>query len=169
MFGYLGNDIMFEPVLAPTGNKKTLAFNYASHEVYTEKSILEFTGEGLAELELTFRFNEFFCVPKDKFDALVAAAQAHEALALYYENGDQEGDFVITEISRDITEQLPDGTPTNIEVTVKLKEYVEPEEMETTTVTTTAKTTTTASTATVSSETVSNKDAYSMSKIVRSS
>ena len=130
MFLLLGS-IGFGKLQSPTGFEGKLAISYAEHQVIEGKPLLQYTGDGLGEISLSFLFHADFCDPQAVWDDLVTLATSHKAFPLSQGNGLLLGQFVIADISRTTTYAADDGTLYGFECKLSLKEYVDPEPLTT--------------------------------------
>lgn len=119
-------DLGFGKLQSPTGLEAKLAINYAEHQVVEGKPLLQYTGDGLGEISLSFLFHADFCKPQQMWDDLIALATSHKAFSLSQGNGLVLGKFVITDISRTTTYAAEDGTLYAFECKLTLKEYADP-------------------------------------------
>jgi hypothetical protein len=76
MFITLGT-IGFGKLLGPSGFEGKLAISYAEHQVIEGKPLLQYTGDGLGEISLSFLFHADFCDPQAVWDDLVTLATSH--------------------------------------------------------------------------------------------
>ena len=130
MFLILGN-IGFAKLASPSGFDAKLAISYAEHQVIEGKPLLQYTGDGLGEINLNFYFHADFCTPQTVWDDLVKLAASHKAFSLSQGNGLLLGKYVVTEINRTTTVAATDGTLYAFECKLALKEYVDPQPLET--------------------------------------
>lgn len=124
-------DIGFGKLVSPSGFDGKLAINYAEHQVIEGKPLLQYTGDGLGEISLSFLFHADFCKPQLIWDDLVTLATSHKAFPLSQGNGLLLGKFVIVDINRTTTYAADDGTLYAFECKLSLKEYVDPLPLET--------------------------------------
>ena len=123
----LGN-MLFEPMTSFTSDQETTTIDYAEHALIEGKPDLQFIGLGLVTRDVGMRFHAAFCVPEAQLAQLKDAAQNRKVMPLVMCHGNQyadQGDFVVTEISRTMVATDPIGRVICLEVTVKLKEYVD--------------------------------------------
>ena len=130
--------IEFSPLNGFTSFSKKESSNYAEHQLLNSKSVLQPTGENLKEISGTMRlFAHAMGHTSEDFTQIVSIEQRLIQLRLYrannsavefvWGNGNSEGYYVITEVEENIIKQFPDGTKLVIDVTVKMKEYFEPD------------------------------------------
>lgn len=124
-------DIGFAKLVSPAGFDAKLAISYAEHQVIEGKPLLQYTGDGLGEINLNFLFHADFCKPQSVWDALVDLATSHKAFPLSQGNGLMLGKFVIADISRTTTYAAEDGTLYAFECKLSLKEYADPAPLQT--------------------------------------
>ena len=124
-------DIGFAKLVSPTGFDAKLAISYAEHQVIEGKPLLQYTGDGLGEINISFLFHADFCKPQSVWDALIALATSHKAFPLSQGNGLLLGKFVIADISRTTTYAAEDGTLYAFECKLSLKEYADPAPLQT--------------------------------------
>jgi phage protein U len=124
-------DIGFAKLVSPTGFDTKLAISYAEHSVIEGKPLLQYTGDGLLETSLAFLFHADFCKPQQVWNDLVTLATRHKAFQLSQGNGLLLGRFVIADLTRTTTYAAADGTLYAFECKLSLKEYVDPQPLET--------------------------------------
>lgn len=124
-------DIGFGRLISPTGIESKQSFSYAEHQVIEGKPLLQYTGDGLTDISLAFLFHADFCKPQVIWDALVEMATSHKAFPLCQGNGLLLGRFVIADISRTTTYAGDDGALYAFECKLTLREYVDPQPLET--------------------------------------
>lgn len=127
MYAKLGN-IEYDGLLSFDGFDQKMSANYATHELVNNVPRLQKVGlRDLVEISLTFHFAIPFCDPKTEINRLRGLMNDGEILPLIDGTGESFGDFVITEITNKPKQTHPsDGTPTDTNVSVQLKEYVAP-------------------------------------------
>jgi phage protein U len=124
-------DIGLGKLLGPTGFDAKLAISYAEHQVIEGKPLLQYTGDGLGEINLSFLFHADFCKPQTIWDELITLATSHKAFPLSQGNGLLLGKFVIVDISRTTTYAADDGTLYAFDCKLNLKEYADPAPLQT--------------------------------------
>jgi phage protein U len=122
MFAKLG-DITFDLLASPTSADETNKYEFAQIDVAEGKPGLQAIGESLKEIKLEFMFHQFFCDPASEIQKIRAAASEMKPLAFILSDATYRGDFVITEITNQITSTDPAGRPLSIRATLVLKEY----------------------------------------------
>ncbi len=122
IYAKLGS-VNFQLLTGPKGLNVKNTFNYASHDHLDGKPSLQFLGEGLDEVTLTFYFHAAYCTPKDEVENLRAEARKATPLPFVMANGDFMGEFVIEEIEQEITHTDGKGFISSAEVDVKLREF----------------------------------------------
>lgn len=123
MFLQLGN-IIFENLKTPNDYSKSGEALFAEHSLIDGKPRLQRTGSTLEEISMSIRFHVSFCNPKTELSNLITARDEGQILPLLWGNGEVEGDFVITELSRNIEDADPQGNVFCYVVDLSLKEYV---------------------------------------------
>lgn len=124
-------DIGFAKLASPSGFDAKLAISYAEHQVIEGKPLLQYTGDGLREINLSFLFHADFCKPQAVWDDLIMLATSHKAFSLSQGNGMLLGKFVIVDISRTTTYAADDGALYAFECKLNLKEYADPTPLQT--------------------------------------
>jgi phage protein U len=124
-------DIGFGRLVSPTGFDAKLAISYAEHQVIEGKPLLQYTGDGLGEINLAFLFHADFCDPQAVWDDLITLATSHKAFPLSQGNGLLVGKYVIIDVSRTTTYAAEDGSLYGFECKLSLKEYADPQPLET--------------------------------------
>lgn len=123
MFALLG-EIPFLVVASPEAFESTRKFNYAEHRVVENQPRLQWVGDGLESIMLTMLFHASFTDPALQYDALLVAAQDHQARALVLGNGTFRGFFVLESLATRDVKLAADATPVAIRVQVRLCEWV---------------------------------------------
>ncbi len=124
MYAMLGN-IKFDLLTSPISTDDKRAYTYAEHAVIEGKPRLQYTGDDLESIDITFRFHKDFCDPASQQEKIIAAANAHKALPLVMGDGTYIGYFVILEVSCGPQAAMKDGSLIYTELSVKLKEWVD--------------------------------------------
>lgn len=130
--------IEFSPVNGFNAFNKKESSNYAEHQLLNSKNKLQPTGENLKDISGTMRlFAHAQGHTKEDFTQIVNVEQRLIQLRLYranntavefvWGNGSSEGTYVLTEVEENVIKQFPDGTKLVVDVTIKLKEYFEPD------------------------------------------
>ena len=120
-------DIGFGQLSSPASFTAKVAASYAEHQVIEGKPLLQYTGDNLDEVNLSFYFHASFCDPQAVWDDIREMAAAHQSLELSQGNGLLLGRFVITEAERTTNYAAEDGTLYAFECRLALKEYVDPD------------------------------------------
>lgn len=122
MYAQLG-DIFFQALKGFTSYEDTRETIYAQHQRIEGKPKLQRTGEALNEISLVMKFHAAFCDPEVEYDALNDHRVAGDILSLILGNGFYEGDFVITQLKKTLSQTDDDGSYIEINVEVSLLEY----------------------------------------------
>jgi phage protein U len=123
MFAVLGT-IEFQVVGSPESLKRDSKVTFPEHKVVENKPKLQFTGPELDEVTIDLQFHQEFTNPRAQRNAIYAARDAHQALALVFGNGEHWGSFVIVSASETHKWNAADGTPVAIAMSLVLKEWV---------------------------------------------
>lgn len=121
-------EILFEPMTSFSSDQETATIDYAEHALIEGKPDLQFIGLGLLTRDVSMRFHAAFCLPEAQLAKLKAAAQNRVVMPLVMCHGNQyadQGDFIVTELTRNTIATDPIGRVICMEVSVKLKEYVD--------------------------------------------
>ena len=100
---------------------------YAEHSIHGRKSLLEFTGLTAASASLAISLKAWLGVnPKEELYTLREALEKHIAMPLIFD-GEPQGDGLWVIESLDEKFEIIDnhGTFTSIDVSLKLREYIE--------------------------------------------
>ena len=103
---------------------------YTEHAIHGRKGLLEFTGFAVATASLNIRFDAGLGVnPKEELNTLHEILTKHEAVPFILD-GEPQGDGLWVLESIDENAEIIDnhGTLIAVEVSLKLKEYIEVEE-----------------------------------------
>ena len=119
--------IGFGRLTSPGGFETRCLADYVDLPVIEGKPLLQFVGEGLDLITLSFHFHAAFCVPQTVWDDLRRLLAEHNALQLFHGNGRVLGRFVLTDLTRTTTVAAEDGTLIAFDCTLELKEYVDPQ------------------------------------------
>lgn len=121
-------DIQFEARLSPTGMDRERSVNYAEHELINDVPRLQKVSlRNLRTFSISFHFAAQFCDPDAEMDRLEQLMNDGTVLPLVQGNGKSLGSYVITRITDNPTRLHPtDGITLDTNVTIELKEYVEP-------------------------------------------
>lgn len=164
-FALLGT-VSFE-VLSLIGLEASSQYEFAEHKVIEGKPKLQWTGDALDAYTVRLRFHRRFCDPDERLQALKEAAARHEALPFTLANGSYQGRFVIEEVTQGPTETFGDGTTLSMEVSVKLREWVEDIALSSRTGARQKPSGGVKKSETYRTQEYANKDSYSYTKIVR--
>ena len=130
MIGSLG-DVVFE-----VSSEKVQTFRdfqiqrsakFSEHAIHGRKALLEFTGLPPASVSLNIRLDAGLgVIPKDELDYLHFTLKSHYAVPLILD-GEPQGDGLWVLESIDEKHEIIDnfGTSIAVEVSLKLKEYIE--------------------------------------------
>lgn len=132
-WGALG-DITFETIAGPTDEAYKWAVDIAEHPTIGRKARSQFIGAKLQELTLQIRINTSInSNPELDLRTLKDSMEAGEVLDLVVgEQADQglwAGTWLLTSMDLAALERWPGGRIRNVEVTLTLKEWVEPSEL----------------------------------------
>lgn len=122
MFAVLG-DISFQLATSFDAFDGTFGSDFAEQARISNKPGLQFVGAKLDEYHITVLFHQQYCSPDAQFKKLMAACQAHQALAFVLGNGDYKGWFVITDIAGSYQLNGQDGAAQAISVDLTLREF----------------------------------------------
>lgn len=123
MYAQLG-DIKFELITYFDGLNVLKKIDYAEHPTIEGKPKLQYIGEALEEIKIKLSFHNDFCNPQEELKKLKDAASKYEPLSFIFGNGIYKGRYVIEEITDTVIQTFKDATYMNIEVEIKLKEWV---------------------------------------------
>jgi phage protein U len=124
MFAVLGN-IEFKAVGSFTEFETRREYIYAAHKLVQGRPALQWIAADLEEIELEIHFHRSFCIPIRQINAIIAAAEDHQARALVFGNGVHRGYFVIMSIREVIQFTADDGTIISARLRVRLLEYAQ--------------------------------------------
>lgn len=128
MFGRLG-DVQFARDFGTHGTTVTEAYRYAEHAVIEGKPLLQALGEDLQAVEIQMRLDVAFCVPDQELATLRDYMRQRTPVPLFEVAGDLRsyaGRYVIEEIAVDVRKRI-DGRILRMDLTLRLREYVEAE------------------------------------------
>ncbi|HEY1851576.1 MAG TPA: phage tail protein [Candidatus Binataceae bacterium] len=128
MFGVFG-EIVFDLLGSPEGFQSTLSWDYAEHRVVEDRPKLQWIADGLETIELDFHFHASFTNPSSQVEALIAAANDHNARPLIFGNGSHRGYFVVTSLRTSSQVMAADGSLISITVRAVLKEWASDSEI----------------------------------------
>lgn len=130
MYGILG-DIEFKNLLGPSGFTGKDEADYAEHALILNKPRLQKMGDKLEEIQLQMLLHNSFCDPAQVLRQLRTYGREGAIVPLIYGSGEVAGEFVVCSIEREQKQTSPDGTLVELQVTVKLKEYFDPNKLNT--------------------------------------
>ena len=130
MYAVLGN-IQFELITYFEGMDAQFAADYAEHALIGRKPRLQAVGAKLDELRLQLAFHAVYCNPEAEMEKLRGLVQSREARQFVLGSGIYRGWFVMTELSVQSRQTDERGRMVSLEANATLREYVEPEAMET--------------------------------------
>lgn len=128
MMGQLG-DLVFEMLKEPVGMSMDKKYTYAEHQVIRGKTKLQFTGHEPFNLKIKLRLHASFCEVEEESKKLSAMAFKRggddylEPLPFMI-GDDVIGEFVITDINRELVKTFPDGRLLELICDVGLREFV---------------------------------------------
>lgn len=115
---------------SPTAYELEKKADYAEMQVTEGKPLLQYMGQGLDKIDLSFSFHSDYTDPQAAWARLVDMINAHKAFTVTMGNGQVIGDFVLSDLKRTAAVTGEDGTLQVIYCKVKLKEWSEPEPLE---------------------------------------
>ncbi len=119
---FLLGDIEFELIEAPRSFDFTEKSVYSEHAKIEGKPGLQWVGESLNEISMSFRFGAAWCDPDEQLKRLQEARKLHKPMALILGTGRFAGNYVIEDIRTNLEVTDLKGNLDLIEVQVKLKE-----------------------------------------------
>lgn len=122
MFAQLGTHV-FKGLKAPANWSETHGIKVGRIPHVNTKDALQKTGEELAEINLTVRFESVFCEPSNEVAALKKSMAAGEVLPFISGMGEIIGNFIITGVDVANDAYTPAGVLETATVSVKLLEY----------------------------------------------
>lgn len=125
MYAQLG-DIVFDLQLGFDLYDDTKTASYAELSLISGKPRLQRTGDLLATIMLNFSFHRQFCIPEDEYNRLNQKRIDGEVLTLIWGTGAVEGQFVITELKKNLVSLATLGEVIHMTCGVTLKEYYTP-------------------------------------------
>ena len=114
----------FEGIKLPQSWSSSKETKYSEIPIINSKPILQKTGETLEELEFGISLSSQFCNPAKELSKLNYSRSIGEVLQLVDGKGVNYGSFVIKTISSVNETCLSDGTPTRINASIALVEYI---------------------------------------------
>lgn len=121
MFAQLGKHI-FQGLKSPNSLSEKQSVKFGRISLINGKDIIQFTGEDLAECELTIMYSVDFCNPLAEIDALRKSMRLAEVLPFIMGDGTAVGNFVITNVSLTGQRYSPTGALQVADVSVSLLE-----------------------------------------------
>lgn len=121
----------YAKLAAPTAFELQKKMDYAEHQVAAGKPLLQFMGESLDGVTLSFSFHREFVAPQRAWNELVALAGRHAAFPLTMGDGHYLGRFVVAGLTRTATVMTDHGALIAIGCQVTLKEWADPRPLET--------------------------------------
>ncbi|WP_294348497.1 phage tail protein [Prosthecochloris sp.] len=115
---------------SPTTYEIEKKADYAEMQVTEGKPLLQYMGQGLDKLDLSFSFHVSFTDPQAAWTKLVDMINAHKAFTVTMGNGQVIGTFVLSGLKRTTAVTAKDGTLQAIYCKVKLNEWAEPDLLE---------------------------------------
>jgi phage protein U len=137
MYATLGS-ISFQVLASPRKFEAAKKYKYEPIYVIGAAPVLQWIYDDLRHIDLTIFLHQLWLTPQDALDALEQLADTHEAQPLVFGNGQNIGNFVISEMRLRHIWQAVDGTPIAVEVDIALTEDVDPQATSTSNVATTA-------------------------------
>jgi phage protein U len=122
MFALFG-EILFQTIGSPESFESHRSFNYAEHRVIGDRPRLQWLAPDLESIAIVMLFHVSFTDPAAQRDALLAAAEDHQARALVLGNGIFRGLFVIDTVATSDIQLAADGSPVAIRVSAMLREW----------------------------------------------
>ena len=122
MYAKLGN-VAFDLVAYWDGHDAKRAYDYAEHKVIEGKPKLQWTGDGLEELEIAVSLHALFCKPEEQLATLHDAAARHVAMPLTMGSGRYLGRYVLTGIHQTTKQTDPEGRVLALTARLTLKEH----------------------------------------------
>jgi len=123
MYAQLGN-ITFDKLAGFTDFDTADEAYYAEHSLIGRKALLQPTGQALKTGTIKVALRQDFTDVAGAIALLYGMMQTFTPGNLIWGNGDVEGMFVITNIAKTNTQQLPDGALVACELNITIKEFV---------------------------------------------
>lgn len=123
MFALLG-EIPFLAIGSPERLESAKRIAYVEQRVIESQARLQWVGDGLETIALAMLFHASFTDPAAQYDALLAAAEDHQARALVLGNGTFRGFFVVEAIVASNVQLASDGSGIAIRVRVRLRQWL---------------------------------------------
>lgn len=128
MYATLG-DIEFSNLLGPSSFSGKDEAAYAQHDVILNKPRLQKMGDQLEEIQLGMLLHNSFCEPAQVLSQLREYTRTGTIVPLIYGTGEVAGEYVVCSIEREQKQTSPDGTLVELQLTVKLKEFFDPNKL----------------------------------------
>lgn len=126
MYATLGT-LEFDVVNAWTSWSSEQGVDYSEHPLFGRKPRLQRVGDKLDTLKLSIRLHAKYADPEAALARIRQVMTAGQPLRLVMGNGQQEGGrWLIETLSEEQRKTAIDGTRLCIELTLSLKEYVQP-------------------------------------------
>jgi phage protein U len=122
MFGSLGT-VSFQVINSPQRMRVASKYAYEKLAVIRGRPALQWIYDDLEQMTLEFFFSQEFTDPETAEDALEAIAEAHQIVPLVFGNGEHQGSFVVTDLTREDIWRADDGTAIAIQMTAQLLEW----------------------------------------------
>jgi phage protein U len=122
MFALLG-EISFQVIGSPETFESRRRFDYAEHRVVEDRPRLQWLAAELESITLAMLFHASFTDPAAQLEAMLTAANDHQARALVLGNGTFRGFFVVESVATSDVQLGADATPIAIRVRTKLREW----------------------------------------------
>lgn len=123
MYAFLGA-IMFgvSPLTGPTAEGLRMRNTYARHDVIRGKPVLQVIGQELDERNISFFFDETFCVPELEWARLVSAYQTRTPAPLVYGASYGGRRFVVETLEQEVQKTSRSGRIVRLASTMSLIE-----------------------------------------------
>jgi len=128
MYATLG-DIEFSNLLGPSSFSGKDEANYAQHDVILNKPRLQKMGDQLEEIQLGMLLHNSFCEPAQVLRQLREYTRTGTIVPLIYGTGEVAGEYVVCSIEREQKQTSPNGELVELQLTVKLKEFFDPDKL----------------------------------------
>src|ERR1700736_5706106 len=122
MFALLG-EISFQVIGSPATFESSRRFDYAEHRVVEDRPRLQWLAAELESITLAMLFHASFTDPAAQLEAMLTAANDHQARALVLGNGTFRGFFVVESVATSDVQLGADATPIAIRVQANLREW----------------------------------------------
>ncbi|MFG1409517.1 phage tail protein [Xanthobacter sp. VTT E-85241] len=123
MYAFFGSIIFgVAPLTGPTAESLRLRNTYARHDVIRGKPVLQPIGQELDERNISFFFDETFCVPEAEWARLLAAYQARQPAPLVYGASYGGKRFVVETLEQEVQKVSRSGRVVRLASTMSLIE-----------------------------------------------